>query len=96
MLVIFIIHFSKQIAIIGSVTCFDSMDMCIYMYCIHMFMFIYTHIHVNHMPTKVHIVKAMVFPVVMHRCESWTIKKVEHWGINSKLSSQKLFNLTVK
>ena len=27
--------------------------------------------------TKVHIVKAMVFPVVMHRCESWTIKKVE-------------------
>ena len=28
--------------------------------------------------TKVHIVKAMVFPVVMHRCESWTIKKAEH------------------
>ena len=28
--------------------------------------------------TKVHIVKAMVFPVVMYRCESWTIKKVEH------------------
>ena len=27
--------------------------------------------------TKVHIVKAMVFPVVMHRCEGWTIKKVE-------------------
>ena len=27
--------------------------------------------------TKVHIVKAMVFPVVMHRCESWTIKKAE-------------------
>ena len=26
--------------------------------------------------TKVHIVKAMVFPVVMHRCESWTIKKL--------------------
>ena len=31
--------------------------------------------------TKVHIVKAMVFPVVMYRCESWTIKKVEHWRI---------------
>ena len=30
------------------------------------------------MPTKVCIVKAMVFPVVMHRCESWTIKKAEH------------------
>ena len=31
------------------------------------------------MPTKVHIVKAMVFPVVMYRCESWTIKKAECW-----------------
>ena len=29
------------------------------------------------LPTKVHLVKAMVFPVVMHRCESWTIKKAE-------------------
>ena len=29
------------------------------------------------MPTKVHRVKAMVFPVVMYRCESWTIRKVE-------------------
>ena len=29
------------------------------------------------MPTKVHLVKAMVFPVVMYECESWTIKKVE-------------------
>ena len=31
------------------------------------------------LPTKVCIVKAMAFPVVMHRCESWTIKKVERW-----------------
>ena len=30
------------------------------------------------LPTKVYIVKAMVFPVVMYRCESWTIKKAEH------------------
>ena len=30
------------------------------------------------LPTKVHIVKAMVFPVVVYRCESWTIKKAEH------------------
>ena len=30
-------------------------------------------------PTKVCIVKAMVFPVVMYGCESWTIKKAEHW-----------------
>ena len=29
-------------------------------------------------PTKVHLVKAMVFPVVMYECESWTIKKAEH------------------
>ena len=29
------------------------------------------------LPTKVHLVKAMVFPVVMYRCDSWTIKKVE-------------------
>ena len=29
------------------------------------------------LPTKVHIVKAMIFPVVMYRCESWTIKKAE-------------------
>ena len=30
------------------------------------------------LPTKVHLVKAMVFPVVMYGCESWTIKKTEH------------------
>ena len=30
------------------------------------------------LPTKVHLVKAMVFPVVMYGCESWTIKKPEH------------------
>ena len=33
-------------------------------------------------PTKVHIVKAMVFPVVMYGCESWTINKAEHWRID--------------
>ena len=31
------------------------------------------------LPTKVHLVKAMVFPVVMYGCESWTVKKAEHW-----------------
>ena len=30
------------------------------------------------LPTKVHLVKAMVFPVVMYQCESWTVKKAEH------------------
>ena len=33
--------------------------------------------------TKVHIVKAMVFPVVMYRCKSWTIKKAEHRRIDA-------------
>ena len=31
------------------------------------------------LPTKVHIAKAMIFPLVMYRCESWTVKKTEHW-----------------
>ena len=31
------------------------------------------------LPTKVYLAKAMVFPVVMYGCESWTIKKAEHW-----------------
>ena len=35
------------------------------------------------LPTKVHLVNAMVFPVVMYRCESWTIKKAEHWRIDA-------------
>ena len=35
------------------------------------------------MPTKVHIVKAMVFPEVMYGCESWTIKKAEHQRIDA-------------
>ena len=30
------------------------------------------------LPTNVHLVKAMVFPVVMYRCESWTVEKAEH------------------
>ena len=35
------------------------------------------------LPTKVHLVKAMVFPVVMYGCESWTVKKVEHRKIDA-------------
>ena len=35
------------------------------------------------LPTKVHLVKAMVFPVVMYGCESWTIKKAEWWRIDA-------------
>ena len=35
------------------------------------------------LPTKVHLDKAMVFPVIMYGCESWTIKKIEHRRIDS-------------
>ena len=35
------------------------------------------------LPTKVRLVKAMVFPVVTYGCESWTINKVEHWSIDT-------------
>ena len=35
------------------------------------------------LPTKVHLVKAMVFPVVMYGCEIWTGKKAEHWRIDA-------------
>ena len=35
------------------------------------------------LPAKVHLVKAMVFPVVMYGCESWTIKKAECWRTNA-------------
>ena len=35
------------------------------------------------MPIKVHLLKAMFFPVVMYGYESWTVKKAEHWGIDA-------------
>ena len=35
------------------------------------------------LPTKVRLVKAMVFPVVMYACESWTVRKAEHWRIEA-------------
>ena len=46
------------------------------------------------LPTKVCIVKTVVFPVVMYGCESWTIKKAEHWGIDAfQLCWRKLLSL---
>ena len=54
------------------------------------------------LPTKVHLVKAVVFPMVMYRCESWTVKKAEcrrtvvlEKTLESPLESKKikLFNL---
>ena len=35
------------------------------------------------LPTKIHLVKAMVFPVVIHGCESWSVKKAEHQRIDA-------------
>ena len=35
------------------------------------------------LPAKIHLVKAIVFPVVMYRCESWTIKKAEDWSFDA-------------
>ena len=35
------------------------------------------------LPTKVRLVKAMVFPLAMYGCESWTVKKAEHWRIDA-------------
>ena len=35
------------------------------------------------LPAKIHLVKALVFPVVMYGCESWTVKKAEHWKIDA-------------
>ena len=35
------------------------------------------------LPTKVRLVKAMVFPLIMYGCESWTVKKAEHWRIDA-------------
>ena len=41
------------------------------------------------LPTKVHLVKAMAFPVVMYGCESWTIKKAERWRIDTYVVLEK-------
>ena len=44
------------------------------------------------LPTKVHLVKAMVFPVVMYGCQNWTIKKAEHQRIDVfELVLEKMF-----
>ena len=39
------------------------------------------------LPTKVHLVKAMVFPIVMYGCESWTIKNAENQSLNLPIRS---------
>ena len=49
--------------------------------CVYIYIYTHTHPHISeqqrHLPTKVHLVKAKVFPVVMYGCESWTLKKAE-------------------
>ena len=44
------------------------------------------------LPTKVHLVKAMIFPVVMYGCESWTIKKAEH-PVAARRSNQSILKV---
>ena len=58
------------------------------------------------LPTKAHIDKAMIFPVVMYRCESWTMKKAEHqridafklwcWTLESPLESKEIKPVNAK
>ena len=48
------------------------------------------------LPTKAHIVKAMAFPVVMYRCENWTIKKAECQGIDAFISSSMVLEKTLE
>ena len=48
------------------------------------------------MPTKVRLVKAVVFPVVMYRCESWTVKKAERRRIDAFQSTVKKYKQTKK
>ena len=44
------------------------------------------------LPTKVHLVKAMIFPIIKYRCQGWIIKKAEHWKIDAfKLSCWRSF-----
>ena len=42
------------------------------------------------LPTKVHLVKAMVFPVVMYGCETWTVKKAEHQRIDKGMTEDEM------
>ena len=48
------------------------------------------------LPTKVHLVKAMVFPVVMYGCESWTVKKAERWRIDVPWTARRSNQSTLK
>ena len=42
------------------------------------------------LPTKIHVIKVMVFPIVTYRCDSWTIKKAEHGRMDAfKLALEK-------
>ena len=48
------------------------------------------------LPAKVHLVKAMVFPMVMYGCESWTLKKVEHQRIDAFVVLEKTLESPLK
>ena len=53
------------------------------MFSLHFSKELHAEVQLISMCKKVHLVKAMVFPVVMYGCESWTIKKAEHQRINA-------------
>ena len=62
------------------------MCVCIYTHThthTHTHTYIYNYTYLVILPTKDHLVKAMVFPVVMYGCESWTVKKAECWRIDA-------------
>ena len=71
---------------IEKILLIEIICLCIYIYmcvcvCVCVCIYIYIYIIIlpdGDLPTKLCLVKAMVFPVVMYGCESWTIKKVEH------------------
>ena len=71
--------FSKLVA--GLFVCVDLQIITLYYLYRFLISFLFNIVlilSVITLPTKVHIVKALVFPLVMYRCESWTIKKAEH------------------
>ena len=58
--------------------------MCVCINTMYVYIYIHTHTYTHiTLQTKVHIVKAMVFPVVMYGSENWTIKKFEHQRIDA-------------
>ena len=71
-------HISVQICIYMMLVCI--LVRCLFVWA--MFLFVCMYVDIT-LPTKVRLVKAMVFPVVVYGCESWTVKKAEHQRIDA-------------